>query len=87
MIQAQILDSVFWSSPRGWFTFGHPTFAQLFFFGHILHGARALFRDIFASIDLDLDTQVELGAFQKLGDPSTKRQVVWVENSFKTQVW
>ncbi|MBA0649696.1 hypothetical protein Goklo_017232 [Gossypium klotzschianum] len=37
---------------------------------------RALFRDIFADIDPDLDAQVEFGAFQKLGDPTTRRQVV-----------
>ncbi|KAG0447183.1 hypothetical protein HPP92_028416 [Vanilla planifolia] len=41
-------DGVFRSSPRGWFTFGHATFALLFFFGHIWHGARTLFRDVFA---------------------------------------
>ncbi|KAF3668335.1 putative protein ECERIFERUM 1-like [Capsicum annuum] len=28
-------DGVFRSSPRGWFTFGHASFALLFFFGHI----------------------------------------------------
>ncbi|KAG6539858.1 hypothetical protein Mapa_018806 [Marchantia paleacea] len=65
-------DGVFRSSPRGWFTFGHATFALLFFFGHIWHGARTLFRDVFAGIDPDLDAQVEFGAFQKLGDPTTK---------------
>ncbi|PHT94654.1 Photosystem II CP47 reaction center protein [Capsicum annuum] len=67
-------DGVFCSSPRGWFTFGHASFALLFFFGHIWHGARTLFRDVFAGIDPDLDAQVEFGAFQKLGDPTTKRQ-------------
>ncbi|KAK2633670.1 hypothetical protein Ddye_032568 [Dipteronia dyeriana] len=30
----------------------------------------------FAGIDPDLDAQVEFGAFQKLGDPTTRRQVV-----------
>ncbi|XP_048629105.1 photosystem II CP47 reaction center protein-like [Brassica napus] len=30
----------------------------------------------FAGIDPDLDAQVEFGAFQKLGDPTTKRQAV-----------
>ncbi|KAL5643921.1 hypothetical protein ACJX0J_003737 [Zea mays] len=58
-------DGVFRSSPRGWFTFGHATFALLFFFGHIWHGARTLFRDVFAGIDPDLDAQVEFGTFQK----------------------
>ncbi|KAL1119797.1 hypothetical protein V6Z11_D01G126400 [Gossypium hirsutum] len=33
-------------------------------------------RDVFAGIDPDLDAQVEFGAFQKLGDPTTRRQVV-----------
>jgi len=28
-------DGVFRSSPRGWLTFGHATFALRFFFGHI----------------------------------------------------
>jgi photosystem II CP47 chlorophyll apoprotein len=69
-------DGVFRSSPRGWFTFGHAIFALLFFFGHIWHGARTLFRDVFAGIDPDLDAQVEFGTFQKLGDPTTKRQAV-----------
>ncbi|XVF66287.1 hypothetical protein PTKIN_Ptkin10aG0023000 [Pterospermum kingtungense] len=32
-------DGVFRSSPRGWFTFGHASFALLFFFEHIWHGA------------------------------------------------
>ncbi|KAL5642038.1 hypothetical protein ACJX0J_004220 [Zea mays] len=67
-------DGVFRSSPRGWFTFGHATFALLFFFGHIWHGARTLFRDVFAGIDPDLDAQVEFGTFQKVGDPTTRRQ-------------
>nr|ABV01095.1 photosystem II CP47 protein [Aneura sp. Shaw 725] len=66
-------DGVFRSSPRGWFTFGHVTFALLFFPGHIWHGARTLFRDVFAGIDPDLDAQLEFGAFQKLGDLTTKR--------------
>ncbi|PHT98324.1 Photosystem II CP47 reaction center protein [Capsicum chinense] len=67
-------DSVFRSSPRGWFTFWHASFALFFFFGHIWHGARTLFRDVFTSIDPDLDAQVEFRAFQKLGDLTTKRQ-------------
>ncbi|KAH0764819.1 hypothetical protein KY285_000690 [Solanum tuberosum] len=67
-------DGVFRSSPRGWFTFGHASFALLFYFGHIWHGARTLFRDVFAGIDPDLDAQVKFGAFQKLGDSTTKRQ-------------
>jgi len=67
-------DGVFRTSTRGWFTFGHACFALLFFFGHIWHGARTLFRDVFAGIDPDLDPeQVEWGLFQKVGDKSTRR--------------
>ncbi|MGL5872292.1 MAG: photosystem II chlorophyll-binding protein CP47 [Xenococcaceae cyanobacterium] len=68
-------DGVFRTSPRGWFTFGHACFALLFFFGHIWHGSRTLYRDVFAGIDPDLsEEQVEWGFFQKLGDKSSRRQ-------------
>ncbi|MDY6802958.1 MAG: photosystem II chlorophyll-binding protein CP47 [Cyanobacteriota bacterium] len=67
-------DGVFRTSTRGWFTFGHACFALLFFFGHIWHGCRTLFRDVFAGVDPDLEEQVEFGLFQKLGDLSTRRQ-------------
>ncbi|MGG6295390.1 photosystem II chlorophyll-binding protein CP47 [Leptolyngbya sp. AN02str] len=68
-------DGVFRTSPRGWFTYGHAVFALLFFFGHIWHGARTLFRDVFAGIDPELsEEQVEWGYFQKLGDKTTRRK-------------
>ncbi|KAL2224404.1 UNVERIFIED_CONTAM: Photosystem II CP47 reaction center protein [Sesamum indicum] len=73
------LNGVSYSDPatsKGWLSFGHASFALLFFFGHIWHGARTLFRDVFAGIDPDLDAQVEFGTFQKLGDPTTRRQAV-----------
>ena len=67
-------DGVFRTSTRGWFTFGHAVFALLFFFGHIWHGSRTLYRDVFAGIDPDLEEeQVEWGFFQKLGDKTTRR--------------
>ncbi|MGB3240084.1 MAG: photosystem II chlorophyll-binding protein CP47 [Geitlerinemataceae cyanobacterium] len=70
-------DGVFRTSPRGWFAFGHACFALLFFFGHIWHGSRTLYRDVFAGIDPDLDEeQVEFGFFQKVGDRSTRKQEV-----------
>ena len=66
-------DGVFRTSPRGWFAFGHASFALFFFFGHIWHGARTLFRDVFAGVDPDLSPeQVEWGMFQKVGDKSTR---------------
>ncbi len=68
-------DGVFRTSPRGWFTFGHAVFALLFFFGHLWHGSRTLFRDVFAGIDPELsEEQVEWGFYAKLGDKSTRRK-------------
>jgi photosystem II CP47 chlorophyll apoprotein len=68
-------DGVFRTSPRGWFTFGHAVFALLFFFGHIWHGSRTLFRDVFAGVDPDLsEEQVEWGFFQKVGDKTTRKK-------------
>ncbi|MGD1944137.1 MAG: photosystem II chlorophyll-binding protein CP47 [Leptolyngbyaceae cyanobacterium] len=66
-------DGVFRTSPRGWFTYGHAVFALLFFFGHIWHGSRTLYRDVFAGIDPELSAeQVEWGFFQKVGDRSSR---------------
>lgn len=70
-------DGVFRTSPRGWFTFGHAVFALLFFFGHIWHGSRTIFRDVFAGVDPDLsEEQVEWGRFAKVGDKTTLREPV-----------
>jgi len=67
-------DGTFHTSPRGWFTFAHAVFALLFFFGHIWHGARTLFRDVFAGIDPNMSEEmVEFGVFQKVGDPTTRK--------------
>ena len=49
-------------------------FALLFFLGHLWHGSRTLFRDVFSGIGAEVTEQVEFGAFQKLGDRSTKKQ-------------
>ena len=67
-------DGVFRTSPRGWFTFAHATFALLFFFGHLWHGSRTIFRDVFAGVEADLEEQVEWGLFQKVGDKTTRRK-------------
>jgi len=48
-------DGVFRGSPRGWVTFGHASFALLFFFKRIWHGATTQFRDVLAGMDPDLD--------------------------------
>jgi photosystem II CP47 chlorophyll apoprotein len=64
-------DGVFRTSPRGWFTFGHAVFALLFFFGHLWHGSRTIYRDVFAGVEIE-EEQVEWGLFQKVGDKSTR---------------
>jgi hypothetical protein len=66
----------FRSSSRGWFTFGHLCFRLLFFFGHLWHGARTIFRNVFAGIDPELDDQIEFGSFQKLGDTESRRESI-----------
>jgi photosystem II CP47 chlorophyll apoprotein len=35
-------DGVFRTSPRGWYSFSHVTFAFLFWFGHLFHAQRAI---------------------------------------------
>jgi photosystem II CP47 chlorophyll apoprotein len=67
-------DGVFRSSVRGWYTFAHLNFALLFFLGHLWHGGRTLFRDVFAGIGAEAIEQVEFGAFEKLGDSTTRKQ-------------
>jgi|TARA_B110000902_G_scaffold254041_1_gene317480 photosystem II CP47 chlorophyll apoprotein len=69
-------DGVFRTSPRGWYTFGHANFALLFFFGHLWHGGRAFFRDVVTGIGVEVTDQVEFGAFQRLGDVTTRKQGV-----------
>jgi photosystem II CP47 chlorophyll apoprotein len=64
-------DGVFRTSPRGWFTFGHAVFALLFFFGHLWHGSRTIYRDVFAGVEIE-EEQVEWGLFQKVGDKTTR---------------
>ncbi|KAM3102204.1 photosystem II chlorophyll-binding protein CP47 [Phormidesmis sp. 146-12] len=69
-------DGIFRTSPRAWFAFSHTVWGLLWFFGHLWHGTRTLFRDVFAGIDPDLDEeQVEFGVFQKVGDRRTRRSV------------
>jgi len=65
---------VFRTSPRGWYTYGHANFALLFFFGHLWHGGRGLFRDVVTGIGVEVTDQVEFGAFQRLGDNTTARR-------------
>jgi photosystem II CP47 chlorophyll apoprotein len=47
-------------------TLGHANFA-LFFFGHLWHGARTIFRDVFTGIGPEVTEQVELVLSENLG--------------------
>lgn len=67
-------DGIFRTSTRGWFAFAHAVWGLLWFFGHIWHGSRTIFRDVFAGIDPDLDEQVEFGVFQKVGDLTSRKK-------------
>ncbi|MCU0570482.1 MAG: photosystem II chlorophyll-binding protein CP47 [Oculatellaceae cyanobacterium Prado106] len=70
-------DGIFRTSTRGWFAFAHVCWGLLWFFGHLWHGTRTLFRDVFAGISPELDEeQVEFGVYQKVGDPDTRRRSV-----------
>ncbi|KAG6540682.1 hypothetical protein Mapa_018014 [Marchantia paleacea] len=49
---------------------------EIFEFDRATLKSDGVFRSSPRGIDPDLDAQVEFGAFQKLGDPTTKRQVI-----------
>ncbi len=68
-------NSVFHSSPRGWFT---STMLHLLFFSfsNIFGMVQKNYLDVFAGIDPNLDSQVKFEAFQKLRDPITKKQII-----------
>ena len=55
------------TSIRGWFVFAHVCFSILFFFGHLWHGGRTLFRDLLSGIDPDLEDQIEFGRWLRVG--------------------
>lgn len=65
-------DGLFRTSPRGWYSFSHVTFAFLFFFGHLWHAGRAIFRDLWTGLTIESLYQVEYGRNEKLGDGTTK---------------
>jgi len=68
-------DAVFRASPRTWFALAHGVFALLFFFGHIWHGARTLFLDVFTGMDpMREEEEFEYGFFKKVGDKTTRAE-------------
>ena len=61
-------DGVFRTSARGWYTFSHTTLSSLFFFGHLWHSSRALFRDLWTGVKVESMYEAEYGRNEKLGD-------------------
>lgn len=72
-------DGVWRTSPRGWYSFGHVTLSFLFFFGHLWHGGRALFRDIWTGVTIDAMGEVEYGRNEKLGDGETRTSSKFIQ--------
>ena len=72
--RSSVSDGVLRTSPRGWFTFAHISFATLFLFGHWWHASRTLYRDLLSGIDKDASVPATFGGFLKVGDVST----VWM---------
>ena len=65
-------DGVFRTSPRGWYSFSHTGLTLLFLFGHLWHGTRGLFQDIWTGVTIESVHEVEYGRNEKLGDRTTK---------------
>lgn len=63
-------DGVFRSSARGWYSFGHVTFACLFFLGHLWHAGRSIFKSLWTGLTLTANSieSIEYGRNEKLGD-------------------
>ena len=64
-------DGLFRTSARGWYSFSHIALSLLFFFGHLWHASRALFRDLWTGLTIQSLSQVEYGRNEKLGDGTT----------------
>jgi photosystem II CP47 chlorophyll apoprotein len=67
-------DGVFRTGLRGWYTFGHTPLGLLFFFAHLWHGGRSLFKEIWTGVIINYETtaSVEYGRNEKLGERATK---------------
>jgi len=63
---ASSVDGVFRTAIRGWFTFAHSLFTFLFLVGHVWHGARALFRQVWLGVLRSTQDAVEYGKNERL---------------------
>jgi photosystem II CP47 chlorophyll apoprotein len=69
-------DGVFRASPRAWTVYAHLALSFLFFFGHLWHGGRVLFKDLLSGIGSgpEVSERVAFGVFEKVGDFSTRKK-------------
>ena len=65
---SRFTDGVFRTSPRGWYSFSHVAALLLAFIGHLWHGSRAVYKDIWTGVTIESLHQVEYGLYEKLGD-------------------
>jgi len=67
-------DGVFRTSSRGWYSFSHLSLSLLFFFGHLWHAGRSLFKDLWTGVTSTYESiaAVEYGRNEKLGEGTTK---------------
>jgi len=55
-ITSRWCDGVIRTSPRGWYSFSHTAFSFVFFFGHLWHATRALFKDIWSGLSVSIES-------------------------------
>ena len=60
-------DGVFRTSIRGWYTFTHVLLSSIFFFGHLRHASRSLFRDLWTGVTVDSMYETDYGRNEKFG--------------------
>ena len=63
--KTRLLEGVFRTSPRGWYSFTHTVLSFLFFLGHFWHAGRSLFQDLWIGVTFLTLSLVEYGRNEK----------------------
>ena len=67
-------DGVWRTSCRGWYSFSHTALSGLFFFGHLWHASRGVFREVCLGVSIEsLEFVDKYGRNEKLGDKTSQR--------------
>jgi len=74
-VESTQADGVFRTSARGWYSFSHLVLAFLFFFGHLWHASRAIFRSNWTGVNISSIATSEYGLFEKLADRSSSSSI------------